>query len=80
MKKKLILGSLFFGIFLSGMALTLNYIEKNTSPPKGYKISVNGVIYNVDYYFIDGEYLKFTDDYNRPIEIHKNFATVSEVK
>ena len=80
MKKKLILGSLFFGIFLSGMALTLNYIEKNTSPPKGYRIKIHEVIYNVDYYFMDGDYIVFTDEYNRPVEIHKDFATVSEVK
>ena len=60
--------------------LVFKQMEKSAVPPKGYKISVNGVIYNVRQFYIDGEYLKFTDDYNRPIEIHKNFATVSEVR
>ena len=80
MARKFIIGSLILISFLGGTAVMLNQISRNSTPAKGYKITIHEVTYTVNQYFIEDEYLIFSDEYGRQIEVHKNFATVSEVR
>ena len=80
MARKFIIGSLILISFLGGAVVMLNQISWNSTPPKGYRITIREITYDVDYYIMDGEYIVFSDEYGRQIEVHKNFATVSEVR
>ena len=80
MSRKIIIGTLILLSFLGGAIVMMNQIRRNSTPPKGYRITVHEITYDVDYYIMDGEYIIFSDEYNRTVEIHKNFATVNEVR
>ncbi|RRD39286.1 hypothetical protein EII29_07720 [Leptotrichia sp. OH3620_COT-345] len=78
--KRFIWESLALVTFLAAINIILIFVIKKQDPPKGYKIRIKEVIYYVDTYIMDGEYLIFQDEFGREVEVHKNFVSIEEIK
>ena len=80
MNKRIIFQLFSLALFLAVAVLAVNLAMKNATPAKGFKIKIKEVVYETDSYIMDGEYIVFTDEFGREVEVHKNFVSVEEVR
>lgn len=80
MNKKILWIAAFIVLAFGIMSALIDIAVNNGSPAKGYKIKIKETVYETNSYIIDGEYIVFTDEFGRDVEVHKNFVSVEEVR
>ena len=80
MNKKILWAVAFIVLTFGIMSALIDIAVNNGSPAKGYKIKIKETIYETESYIMDGEYIVFTDEFGREVEVHKNFVSVEEVR